>query len=571
MHSAMSGATGPIPLQCRDGVAVHLPGGSPEADRAVLGMATAMEHVPGASRAATREGTERTMEPLLLLIVLALAALVATAAIRLRLAVPASITLVLIGGLIAAIPGLPLMAIDPSFVLLCLLPPLLYSDAFAASWIDFRRSLRPIVQMAVMLVAATILVVGVTAKLLFPEWPWAACFILGAIVSPTDTVAAQELLRRLRLPRRMTAIIGGESLINDATGLVGVQIGVTVVMTGTFAAGSLVMDSLRVSGLGIGIGLGVGTLFAFLNQRLRGSEGIFALSFLAPYSAMLIANLLGSSGILAVIIAGFVVSWRIHHLDPGNRRDLMTSWRLLTTALNGISFFLIGYAALPLLRGSGMGLAALGTGLVVAAVVVALRIAWIFLSQGLAGRAERIPWQGNIIIGWCGMRGLVSLAAALSVPALLPDGGRFPGREQMIGITLVVIAVTLFAQGLTLRPLIRLLGIPEDGDVEAELHFGRERLLTVGIERLDALCSERECPAAVQHLRLAMGEHLTVLRDEDTVRRKLAAHHREISGEILAAVTEAQKDELLRLRHLRRINDQTALRLQLELDRGSLR
>src|SRR5258708_6973137 len=242
----------------------------------------------------------------MLIVVLATVAGVALVARRVR--IPYPILLVLAGLAMAAIPGLPQLSLDPDLILVFFLPPLLYADAFETSWHDFRRWLRPIIMLAVGLVTVTILTVGVVAKWCFPELPWAACFIPGAIVSPPDRVAAQAVVQRLQLPGRVTAILGGESLVNDATGLVGVQVGVAVALSGAFHLGGTTLTFAWVGGLGLLIGVGCGLLFSALNRRVRDTPALFALSLLSPYAAYAAAAALGASGVLAVVVAGFIVS-----------------------------------------------------------------------------------------------------------------------------------------------------------------------------------------------------------------------------------------------------------------------
>jgi Na+/H+ antiporter len=512
---------------------------------------------------------------LVLMALLAVVALVAAVAPRLK--VPPPILLVIAGLLVSAVPGVPRLPLDPDLILLVFLPPLLYADAFRTSWTDFRRWLRPIVMLATGLVAATTLVVGLVAKWCFPELSWPACFILGAVVSPTDTVAAQAVIERLHVPRRVTAILGGESLVNDATGLVGVQIGVAVALSGVFTWGGTMMTFSRVAGLGVVVGVIIGLLFAELNRRLTDTAALFTVSLLAPYAAFLAAHHLDASGVLAVVVAGFIVSWRIHQVAAASRVPLFNAWDLLSFVLNGFCFVFIGLETphlLAIIAGGGWWLLG-GAGLVAAAIILT-RIAWCFpaaylplrLSARLRAREGGYPsWRGVLLLSWCGMRGVVSLAAALALPHTLADGTPFPGRDLLVFCTVVVIAATLLAQGLTLQPLIALLGIRSDGEGEAELRTARETMLQAGIARLDAYCTDVACPVAVHHFRQAMVDQLQALQERDASERDLAGKRLAVSQEVHAAVRTAQADELLRLRDRNVITDNTYLALQLELDR----
>ena len=490
---------------------------------------------------------------------------------RLRLPLPIGLTLA--GLALALLPGLPHPRLDPGLVLLVLLPPLLYADAFNTSWHDFVRWLRPILMLAIGLVSFTILAVGLATRWLFPELPWVACFALGAILSPTDTVATQAVLERLRIPRRTTAILGGESLVNDATGLMGVQICVALLFTGSFELGTIAGRFAWVTGGGIAIGLAVGTVFAALNRRVGEASALFVLSLISPYLAALLGLKLGVSGVLAVVVAGFFVAWRIHHVPPQSRALLYSVWSQLVFVANALCFLYIGLEVPALLRAGNMDVSqALIGALGVTLVVILARLAWIFpagylplyYSRRLREREGGYPPVRNVVVvGWCGVRGSVSLAAALTLPAAVADGRPFPGRDEIVFVTLVVVLVTLFAMGLTLGPLVRALRIDAGAETENELRAAREVVLRAGIARLDEFCSEVACPLSVHHLRSAMQDELESLREHDAVERQRS----DVSREVLAAIHAAQSRALLALRDSQRINDLVHTRLQLELDR----
>lgn len=495
-----------------------------------------------------------------------------------RLRMPQPLVLALVGLVLAFLPGLPRAPLDPNLILVLFLPPILYADAFDTSWVDFKRWLRPILMLAVGLVAFTILGVGLVAHAFLPHLPWAVCFLLGAIVSPTDTVAVQAVIEKLRVPRRVTAVLGGESLVNDATGLVGVQLAIAVVLSGAFDAGEVAWRFAWVAGGGVAIGLAVGAFFAWLNTRVRETPVLFALSLLSPYAAMGAALLTGSSGVLAVVVAGFLVSWRIHSVPPQARIELFSTWTLVIGVLNGMCFLFIGletpYLASELWRDAGAR--PLLAGLAVSGAVVLCRALWVFplayVSAYLAPRQREReggypPWRNVVLASWCGVRGAISLAAALAVPEVLPDGSPFPGRAGIVVVTLCVILVTLLLQGSTLEPLVRVLGFRGDDDSEAEVRAARESLLAAGIARLDAFCSEHSCPISVHHWRTSMQDELAALRDADHERRRAARSRLDVSQAVREAVVVQQTHELLALRDAGRINDRTYLALQLDLDR----
>lgn len=495
-----------------------------------------------------------------------------------RLSIPAPVLLALAGAALALIPGLPRLPLHPDLILFLFLPPILYADAFNASWIDFRRWLRPILMLAVGLVAVTILVVGLVAHQLLPGLPWPACFILGAIVSPTDTVAMHAVLERLRVPRRITAILGGESLVNDATGLVGVQVGVAVALSGALEMGEVALNFAWVAGGGVLIGAGTGAVFATVNRWVRDTRVLFVLSLLSPYLAFFVAHHLEASGVLAVVVAGFFVAWRIHQVPAEARIDMFATWNLIVFVLNGLCFVFIGLETPHLFKelAPAQRTTLVAAGLGVSAAVILVRIAWVFpgayvpllFSKRLRQREGGYPsWRNVALASWCGVRGVVSLAAALALPRTLYDGTPFPGRDAILVCAMCVILVTLVAQGPSLLPLIRVLGIRDEAASDAEVRQAREAVLSAGIARLDQYCSETSCPISVHHFRALMAEELTALRDEDVESRQRAGVRLAVSQEVRREVAAAQQAALLALRDSGAINDRCYLELQLELDR----
>ena len=496
-----------------------------------------------------------------------------------RVAIPAPVLLAVAGVAWSLIPSLPSLTIPPEVVLSVFLPPLLYADAWQASWIDFRRWLRPILQLAIGLVAFTILAVGLVAHWALPGLPWAACFLLGAIVSPTDTVAVHAVLDRLRVPRRVTAILGGESLVNDATGLLGVGLATAVVLTGVFEAGRIGLSFARIAGFGIVIGAVIGLVAAKINYSVRGTHVLFVFSLLVPYAAYFLAEHVGASGVLAVVIAGFIASWRLHYIAPESRVELYSSWDQLAFLLNALMFLYVGLEAPDRLKRAietVPGIA--GLALLISVTVILVRFVWIFpgaylplwLLPRLRRREGGYPSpRGVTLAAWCGVRGAVSLAAALSLPMSLNDGTPFRGRPEIIACTLVVILVTLIGQGVTLLPLVRRLGLSDADPTDAEVRRAREAMLSAGIARLDAFCSEESCPIAVYRLRDAMSDQLASLRDEDAMARAQALQRLSVTGDVRRAVYQAQTAALLGLRDQGAVNDRVHQELQLDLDRAN--
>jgi CPA1 family monovalent cation:H+ antiporter len=499
-----------------------------------------------------------------------------------RTGIPAPIVLAVGGAVLSFVPWFPREPLDPDLILFLFLPPLLHADAFDTSWTDFRRWLRPILMLAIGLVAFTTVVVGVVAHACLPQLPWPVCFTLGAIVSPTDTVAVQSILERLRMPRRATAIIGGESLTNDATGLLGVQICVAVITSGAVEARTIVFDFAWIAGGGAAIGIAAGILFSLINRHVRDTRVLFAFSLVAPYAAFLAAHHLGTSGVLAVVVAGFIVSWRIQDVPSAARVEMFATWNMLTFVLNGLCFALIGLEAPVLLAESKIAADSevLVAGLIVSAAVIGARVVWVLpmaytpivLPRRVREAEGGYPaFRSVILASWCGLRGVISLAAALAIPLESQPGTAFPGRSAVIACTVVVILVTLVVQGLTLEPLVRLLKIPQDPDSQAEVQKAREAVLAAGIARLDEYCSEASCPISVHRFRAAMEDELVTLREESQEEAALARARIAVSEAVQREVVKAQQAALLALRNEGAINDRTYLDLQLELDRTHFR
>jgi monovalent cation/hydrogen antiporter len=414
--------------------------------------------------------------------------------------IPYPILLVLGGLGLSLVPGLPDFELPPEIVLIGFLPPLLYGAAFFTSLRDLRANLRPIGLLSIGLVAATTLVVGVVAHSVIDGLPWSAAFVLGAIVSPTDPIAATSISRRLGVPRRLVTIIEGESLVNDATALVFYRVAVAAVLTGSFslweAGGRLVLNAAA----GIAIGLGVGYVVRQVRRRMHDAPSEIAISLLTGYLAYLPAEALGVSAVLAAVTVGIYMGWHTPELtDPETRLQSLAFWSILTFVLNAALFTLIGLQ-LPIVVD---GLDAWSTGEVVAAAVavcaavVLTRAFFVFpfmylpkrIAQRRIGSSAR--WDWAVVLSWAGMRGAVSLAAALAIPLSTDAGEPFPARELIVFLAFCVILFTLVVQGLSLPYVIQALGIEDDDDLEArEEAKARLRASEAALARLDDLAGE---------------------------------------------------------------------------------
>ncbi len=428
----------------------------------------------------------------LILILLAVAAL---AQLALAVRVPYPIFLVLGGVGIGLVPGLPEIELAPEIIFLVFLPPLLNSAAFSSSPRDLRAHLRPIALLAVGLVLATMFAVALAAHYVI-GLPWAAAFVLGAILAPTDPVAAEAIFRRLGVPGTVSTVVGGESLVNDGSALVAYRVAVTAVVTGSFSVVDAGIDFVVAAGGGILVGLIFARLVLPVWSRISDSSVLIMTSLLLPYVVYVLAEeVLHLSGILAVVAYGLYQGWHAPRLfsAASTRLQALSFWEMLTFILESLLFILIGLQFPAIVAGvsenTGWSALLLYATLVYAAVV-GTRMLWFFtmpymhpvFDRLLRSRYLRAPWQERLVMGWSGMRGGVSLAAALAVPLVVNGGDPFPGRDLILFITFCVILATLVLQGLTLPPLIkslRLVGDEEAGklmELEARLQAARAAL-----------------------------------------------------------------------------------------------
>ncbi|HET9436991.1 MAG TPA: Na+/H+ antiporter [Gaiellaceae bacterium] len=425
-------------------------------------------------------------------LILAVATLLAAAP---ALRVPYPILLVIGGLVLGVVPGMPELELEPELVFFGVLPPLLYSAAFFTSLRELRSAIQPISLLAVGLVVATTVGVAVVAHELVDGMSWASAFVLGAIVSPTDPIAAKAIGRRLGVPAKLVRIVEGESLVNDGTGLVLYRVAVAAVVAGSFSAfytGGLFLVS--VFG-GIAVGLAVGWIVRQVRRRLDNPPAEITISLLTGYAAFIPAELMGVSAVLAAVTAGVYLGWHTPELTTAQvRLQGVAVWEIVQYLLNALLFVLIGLqlpVALDAL-GEYSGWTLLWYAVLVSATVIALRFAWVFAvlyaPKRIAGRMA--DWRGGVFVSWAGMRGAVSLAAALALPLTTDAGTPFPGRELILFLTFAVILATLVGMGLTLPLVIRALRLEDDGleareDAKARIHAAEAALA-----RLEELLEE---------------------------------------------------------------------------------
>ena len=428
------------------------------------------------------------------LVVCLLIVLVVLVAVAQRLKVSQPIVLVIGGLVLALFPRLPEVKLEPDIVFLVFLPPLLYWDAINSSWRDFRENWRPISLLAIGLVFTTTMAVMVVAHSLL-GFLWGPAFVLGAVLGPTDTVAAVAILERFNLPRQWLAVLRGESLLNDALALVLYESAVRVAQTRTYVWGSISLGFCLATAGGIMVGLVIGWLMYRLQRRSSNPLAGNTVALLTGFAAYLPADALHVSGVLAVVTAGLYLSWK----DPSTmsartRLQSIAAWEVITFLLNGLLFILIGLQLRTIVESLSAGsLRSIIRGCVlISGTVILVRILWVFISTYVPrafSRRFRLrdpypPWQQPVLISWVGIRGGISLAAALAIPSSLADGSPFTGRNEILILTFAVILATLVLQGLSLPGLLRRLNFGDQGAERAEEHRAREAITLVAMRYL---------------------------------------------------------------------------------------
>ncbi len=484
-----------------------------------------------------------------LLLLLLLAAL---SVIGRRLPWPLPITYVVGAGLAALWPAFPRIELDPGFFFLCFVPPLLFSDGWLMPLRDFWAAKRPIFTLATGLVVFTTLAVGLVAHWLVPGLPLAMAFALGAVVSPTDAVAVAAITQRLKVPPKLTAVLNGESLMNDATGLVAFKFALGAVAAGSFSIKAATLDFLILAVGGLAVGLAISWLVGRLRdvlQRVHGADAMLetTISLLTPYAAYLAANALGLSSILAVVAAGLYAGWRDPlKMDASTRQTTWSVWSFVLFWLNGLAFVLLGLQLPSVLAAISAnyspGQLVLFTG-VVSGTAMLTRLVWMcpggylpYLIFSRSLRDERPPpWTWFAVAGWAGMRGTITLAAALSIPVAMADGSPFPGRDIVIFLAAGVIVVTLLLQGTTLEALICRLRVRPDDTKTKEDRLARLTAVEAGLKELRAASYVTTTPeeaAAVGEIISEYEHRLAELtaygedRSSSQRRRATARHHR---------------------------------------------
>lgn len=436
--------------------------------------------------------------------------LIGLSAIADKIKLPYPILLLMVGLVIGFVPALPDLALDPEIVFIIFLPPLLYDAAFKTSWHEFKTAIRPISTLAITLVFFTTLTVAAVTHWLVPGFSWPLSFVLGAIVSPPDAVAATGITKGLGLSKKVITILEGESLVNDASALIAYRYAVAAVTTGVFVLWKASLEFLWVAGGGIAAGVVIGYVFVLFHKKITHNPVVeTSLTLLAPYIAYLLAEELHVSGVLSVVCAGLLVTWRAPEIfSYQTRMRTRVVWDTLIFLLNGIVFILIGLQLPAIINGiKGYSFTQLlGYGLLISLATIVVRIIWVFAGtysrrifsfkkkqSAIPAAADETPWKNILIVAWTGTRGVVSLATALALPLTLADGSAFPYRNIVLFLAFVVIFITLVVQGSSLPILIKILGVEKKQTFNRE---DKELALTMAQQAIDFV--EKDFPIELE-------------------------------------------------------------------------
>ncbi|HYM72337.1 MAG TPA: Na+/H+ antiporter [Stellaceae bacterium] len=521
------------------------------------------------------------MLPTIQILVFLLIVIAAVAAIAARLRVPPAILLVLTGVVLALAPGLPPVELAPEFVLLLVLPPIIYSSAVAMSWREFRFNLRPISLLAVGCVVFTTIAAAAAAHwLLGLSWP--VGFVLGAIVSPPDAVAPLSIARRMQMPRRIAVILEGEGLANDATALILYRFAVAAVSLGAFSPSAAVATFAAIVAGELLWGIGVGWVMLRLRRWVGDPRIEITLSVLTPFVAYWPPEHLGGSGVLATVTAGLYISWNgLRLISAATRLQGIFFWDFLIYLIEGMVFLITGLQARTLIAGiASYSISQLAiSAAVVSAAVIAARFVWMYpatylprwLIPAVRRKDPSPPWQWPFALAFTGIRGIVSLAAALAIPLTTASGAGFPDRNLVLFLTFSVILVTLVGQGLMLPTVIRALGLAHAGRREhnadrKEEAQARRQAIEAAMTRLEELAAAHRipdefiAPIQAQHRdRLKRVEHRS---DDDAAHKRLIEHCDEIELLLIAAERTLIND----LYRDGRLKDEARRRIERELD-----
>ena len=509
------------------------------------------------------------------------------AAQKMKIAYP--IFLVLAGLVISLLPGIPDVELDPDLVFLIFLPPLLYEAAWYTSWNDFWRWKRPISLLAFGLVFATSLIVAYVSQALIPGFTLALGFLLGGIVSPPDAVAATTVLKGLPVPKRILSILEGESLVNDASSLIVFRFALAAILTGTFSIHQAVGQFFLVAGMGIVVGL-IGATFMYLIHRFLPTTSAIdaALTLMTPYLLYLGAEQFHFSGVMAVVTGGLFISYRSHEIfKNGNTRlNMLGVWTTVIFVMNAMVFVLIGLSLPSIINGleESSLIQGIKYGVIISLVIILLRFLWVyptaFIPRWLfrSVRKEQSPgWKVPLVIGWTGMRGVVSLATALSIPFALDNGSPFPHRNLILLITFIVIFITLVIQGLTLPLLVKKLKIPAIDYVLPQEQ--QEAQIKIRLNRLAINHINTNYYDMIKKSNLLKNYHSQILTKTENTENQLdifecntcTSQEMERFETILKEIYQKQRLAIFQMRREKYYDDEEIRKAELQLDLNDLK
>jgi Na+/H+ antiporter len=499
-----------------------------------------------------------------------------------KLQTPYPIVLVVAGLLLSLVPGIPRVALNPDVIFLVVLPPLLFSAAWLTSWRDFVYNLVSISFLAFGLVGFTVLGVAVAVQYAFPGFDWRLGVVLGAVIATTDAIAATSIAKKIGLPQRVVDVLEGESLLNDSTGLLALEFGLAIVVaeqTPTVTSGFLRLAYLTVAG--IVVGLLIGAVVHWVEHHIDDGPIEITISIMVPYATYLAAEFIHASGVLAVVACGLYLGrGSAHFFSPAVRIQANAVWNVFTFLLNGFVFVLIGLQ-LPLVR-EGIKTYSSGSllmyGGLFSALVIVLRLLWVFPGATLSywirrhflhQKENHPPLRQIFVTGWTGMRGVIALAAALSVPETLVDGTPFPQRNLIIFLTFSVILVTLVLQGLTLPALIRALGLAGVAGPNCEETEARRIMAEAALQELDKAGKdvEPDFAALYEDLKEHYHRRLSSLPQDDGTSDGAYEKFVTVSLDLL----RIERETAVKLRNIGRISDEVLRKLLQELDSSETR
>ncbi|WP_126969586.1 Na+/H+ antiporter [Gynurincola endophyticus] len=506
---------------------------------------------------------------------------------QIRIAYP--IFLVIAGLAISFVPAMPKVHLDPDLIFLIFLPPLLYEAAWYTSWNDFWKWRRPISLLAFGLVFFTSFVVAFSTSHLIPGFTLGLGFLLGGIVSPPDAIAATTVLKKLKVPKRLLTILEGESLVNDASSLIVFRFALAAVLTGTFEMHDAIGDFFWVTLMGIMVGIIGAFVFYLIHRYLPTTPQIdAAVTVMSPYALFMTAEVFEISGVMAVVTGGLIMSYHSHKAfrSGTSRINMQGVWSTLIFVLNALVFILIGLELPDIVQGLGESSIIEGVkyGLIISAIVIAVRFLWVYpithIPRFFSATIRKEPssgWKGPLIIGWAGMRGVVSLATALSVPLFLNDGTPFPHRNLILLITFVVIFITLVVQGLSLPLVIKLVKLEEIDPIEpSDIQQTKIQLSLnqLAIQYIDEKCTtlkEENELVDIYHKHLHESkatEHkrLTALLEDQYHPEEIQAYHR-----LLLEICKQQRELLFSMRRNKKFSDSEIRKAEEQVDLNELK